>query len=474
MICPNCGTECKSGVFCRICGERLPAVNPPETAAAPEPAPAPEPVPVFEPVPVSVPEPAPKPAARTPLPETEPLSAPSANGFTHPGGFDREPIQDYRQQPRNRQEPLQGGPQPVQDHREPIRDYRQQPLNRQQPLRGGREPARGYGLQAQDQRGPWQQSAPEYPPQQAPQDYPPQQAPGYGQGAPYGGPGYGQGAPYGGQGPDHGRGPDRSRLPAASKAAIQAVRDLAGSPLFLVATAAFTLCFVCCIISTIQLFSLISNLGGSPTVTLILGVAAALLPMFLLTLGMWLTFGSGLSKARRMPTAGLTIIKVVLILALVVFCVAFAALMLADLGVMILGQDVLHSFGYRLGPVFREFDSITLALGIALAALAAIFVLGLLFLCKAIKTVNTVKRTAATGVPSDLVSPFVAVMLFLACGGILTLAVFSFLAADYLTGAALVFAAVSTVCFAILIFLYRGRMRSLGVYHGLRETEIGD
>ena len=65
MICPNCGTECKSGVFCRICGERLPAVNPPENAAAPEPAPAPEPVPVFEPVPVSVPEPAPEPAART-------------------------------------------------------------------------------------------------------------------------------------------------------------------------------------------------------------------------------------------------------------------------------------------------------------------------------------------------------------------------------------------------------------------------
>lgn len=188
-----------------------------------------------------------------------------------------------------------------------------------------------------------------------------------------------------------------------------------------------------------QLNSVMPLMRGATLGTALVGQ----IPAILIVVGLWMLFASAKNRSGEpLKATGLTIIKVITIINLVV--VSLAALLVVV--VLFLVMAALASYEDAIVPAFLA----------VIVLVAAIFALAILFYVKLATTIHTMQTSIRTGMPSDRVSAYVAVIAIL--GGVGSL--MSILGAGGVSGMlAMLGAAVAAFCYGIFLFRYRKEMR---------------
>ncbi len=253
------------------------------------------------------------------------------------------------------------------------------------------------------------------------------------------------------------------REPLSTNPVLNEVKKLATSPLFLVAIIAFSAQILFTFIgafntaSTMRwLYTLLDgelgyylsydvldaiySTGGAAIVT---GTIIGLIPSGIICAGLWMTYASARNRQSiTMSTAGLTMIKVVSIIGLIGTCILSAIIVIA----MIIVTIAMSQDPYVYGRVVALFVFLTLLF-------VAAYTIIIIYQAKVISSINTVKNTIYTAVPSDKVSGFVAVWAFIQAGFLL----FSLITNFFVAAASMT----ALICFGILIFNYKKTMRNL-------------
>lgn len=270
------------------------------------------------------------------------------------------------------------------------------------------------------------------------------------------------------------------------------IRSLASSPLFLVAAITFSVSLVLTLIGNVQLSStafrqawtFLQNYGAdvpeipagietAMSTSRITSALSGMIPSIVIGVGLWMTYAAAKRKNDKLLGSGLTVLRVMSIIELVLLCVGAGIVLL----VMMIIAAV---FGFSAADAGNETATIVLmVVAIAFAVLAAVFVLFIVFYVKVRKTIDTVRESLRSGVASDKVSTFVAVILFVSAAA-QVLSFFTLLGAQLLLSQAevlaggrlqpvgmlaaallcLVSAATDTI-FGVLILKYRNAMRQL-------------
>ncbi len=262
---------------------------------------------------------------------------------------------------------------------------------------------------------------------------------------------------------------------------LKILRSIGSSGAFLTASIVYTASILFSLISTIVGTSAVkvtinlpggydySDLYRTTSSAAIVGAIVAMIPAILIAVGIWMVYSTSIKKGNTpFGTAGLTMIKVIVIIALVGICIAAVLVLIALLFVGVRGSDLsglineaLAEQGLYGGYYYGNIGA--MATGAVIAAfifLAGVMTLVIFFFAKLLKTINTVKRSANTLIPSDRVSPFVAVMLFIA-GGFVGIAALASLASGLiLAGISSALSSVVYFIFGVLIFKYRNQMRA--------------
>lgn len=197
-----------------------------------------------------------------------------------------------------------------------------------------------------------------------------------------------------------------------------------------------------------QALELVDRFGGS---TALLGALLGQLPAILICVGMWLLFASACNRSQApVSTVGLTMIKVVAIIQLVLFGLIIA---LAETGLGMLLAELLDYGGHMSGP-----RGVTIFLIIFILVIAALVVTYYVLL---VKTINAIGTTLRTRTPSDKVSVYVAVCCFITGG-------FSAIMAIAARGGVVsllagLCSATASITFGCFLFSYRSRMRMLAL-----------
>lgn len=185
-----------------------------------------------------------------------------------------------------------------------------------------------------------------------------------------------------------------------------------------------------------EILPIINTVMTTIEVVFIVLMAGGLIITGLILAGMWITYSSAANRrSDGMKTSGLTMIKccavfemVIMIIFLLVILIGF---MLATVSIAQTGEGSIA----------------LLVLVISLIIIVGAGVLNLVYYAKVLKTINSVKNTIKTGVPSEKVSRFVAVMCFIS-------AAFSLLSLPFSIGQI-----ATSICLGILIFKYRSDMQ---------------
>ena len=297
--------------------------------------------------------------------------------------------------------------------------------------------------------------------------------------------------PYGGPAPvgaPYGEGPAR-----------QLYRKLASSPVFLIAVVVFTLELLLGAVSafsSVKNFSFTGYSGSVPAgmeavLRSVLWILTGLvMAAYALAVGAFWQIRINAKGQGPLRTVGLTIHRVLLIVALVLICLVLAFLLFACVAALVSGnmnvswytQQSFNGFSGSGSALAEELSGTAAYVVVVLVLIVALLVcaLAILFFAKAIKTVGVVRRVVLTGQPDDRVSMLVMAMCILgAVGGVTTTAnllLGTQAAAVYTrTGASVLPAALSSalniavdICFALLLWRWREGMRALGVYKGFR------
>ncbi|MFA7637199.1 MAG: zinc ribbon domain-containing protein [Monoglobales bacterium] len=251
--------------------------------------------------------------------------------------------------------------------------------------------------------------------------------------------------------------------PLSSNPAVNVVKTVASSPLFLTATIAFSLSLLFKVLSIFKgiaifqlvykLFDLIDEpipsefydalgkinaIGKTPVIA---GGIFALIPTILVCIGLWNTYAAARNRSSdTMKTSGLTVIKVSMVIKLVAICLSalFVAVLLVLATIMA-----------------GEYNNSAIVVGIIAAAIIAAiaYVLEIYFFAKVLKSINAAKETINSGIAAGRASRFVAVMAFIgsAC------ALFSILTSFFTAVATIT----SLICFGILIFKYNDCLQQI-------------
>lgn len=242
----------------------------------------------------------------------------------------------------------------------------------------------------------------------------------------------------------------------SSNPAINAVKKIAASPIFLTGVILY---------SVYALFQLISTFSGNAIINMIetalkfsgaygsseiyaieqmlegmragaiIGGLLGMIPTLLVVLALWLIFTAGRNiKEQGMKTAGLTIIKVLSIISLVTFCVTMGLSIIAIILLIVFAASLPElaggaifdmsyyggDYGYGYGYEDQMKDILNMGTGLIVGLLvvvaliiAASFVINLLFYIKTIKTLNSIKNTVDSGRFTGKISMYLIVMLFI-------------------------------------------------------------
>lgn len=260
-----------------------------------------------------------------------------------------------------------------------------------------------------------------------------------------------------------------NKVPHSSHPVLNTVKKIASSPLFLVGVIAYSLQILFSFINIVNggtlsgiIYSLldlieenipytsyeiykiydilenISYMGSVPFV--ILGIIS-LIPAILICIGLWITYRSASDRTKDdMTTSGLTIIKVLSIIDLVLTCISFV---LTELVLLII----------TMGIATTEYAAAVVVMVFVILLVALFYVLLIVYYSKLIQSLNAVKYTIIKRVPYAKASVFVAVWAFISAFG-----AFLTLFTSVLGNAASITA---LICFGILIFKFNTGMTAL-------------
>lgn len=174
-----------------------------------------------------------------------------------------------------------------------------------------------------------------------------------------------------------------------------------------------------------EMTNMLSTLTGPITVASLVGM----LPAVLITVAVWLIYSAGKdSISESMKTTGLTIIKVIAIIQLVLLCIGCGLGIIAFLLLAVLLPNIPGLFEESFSTMSYDYSysadlPAEMGIGILVAVcviyiiiLAITLTVGILFNVSAIKTLNGVKTSAETGKPFRKISMFLIVMMFISAG----------------------------------------------------------
>ncbi len=182
------------------------------------------------------------------------------------------------------------------------------------------------------------------------------------------------------------------------------------------------------------------------------------IPSIIVLIALGLIVASAMSKNEgKTSTAGLTIIKVMSIIELVFAIIISVALtaVLAVSSVMMLKEK-------------GDVKSVGIAFTVITIIVFIISIFCIIFFAKKLKTINTAKKTVVTGIPSDKVSGFVGVIIFIIGALSAAGAVTMMINVSAISGLASLTSGASYVLFALTLFSYKSTMREViaGKLHG--------
>lgn len=235
---------------------------------------------------------------------------------------------------------------------------------------------------------------------------------------------------------------------------IQLIRRMARSPFFLVPAIAYTCMVLFQIVGT---FFGAAQLAIDPVVTRTMETNAFLqniystsvtfsaLPLsyifsILAVVGIWMVFASAANPSGApIKTAGLTLLRVLQIISLVVVCL---------MTLLLIGGMVLFIGAMGMYDDTPAANALIVALLLMVAAIMALLIL---YSVKIITTIDCFRRSIRTGTPQGKISVYVAVMSIL--GGVLSLLVV--LSGNPFSALAGIAGAVSGIGFGVFLFRYR-------------------
>lgn len=283
--------------------------------------------------------------------------------------------------------------------------------------------------------------------------------------------------------------------------AIQMLRKIATSPVYLLAVLFFSLSLVFTVYINVK--NIIASFDAmdyyksrameSELISPVVSSFVTVLLNLLIVIALWSMFVSAAAKNKeRMSTGGLTFFQVLYgfymtaaILALGFVLVLLVMLIVSDQYSSFF-QDAVNELNYLVNRSGYEFPSMNVTLRVFLYIFLGSLLVGLtlaaVYFVKLFKTLATAKRVIRTGAPDDRVSVFVGVITILGAVFTLISGVEALTApheimqlmsvsrtAAILYGVSLLLNAVASACFALTLFRFRGGMRSLGVYKGVMQ-----
>lgn len=248
---------------------------------------------------------------------------------------------------------------------------------------------------------------------------------------------------------------------------IRLMRQTARSPLFLVPAIGYTCMVVFSLAAALQstspaaVDSYVAQLAPYGTDAQLASLASTLstvftasaggalvgqIPAILVAVGIWMMYATAVEHSGKpLRTTGLTIIRVLQIISLVLVCLA-AVLVLLIFGLVCVALGQVDDAGAAVA-----------VLAVVLVLIAVVFALDILYYVKLMGMLNNFRRTIQTGTPQGNISTYVAVLTIL--GGVVSLG--SFLTGNVFSGLAGVAGAVSGIGFGVLLFRYRDELRNL-------------
>lgn len=249
----------------------------------------------------------------------------------------------------------------------------------------------------------------------------------------------------------------------------QALRQLARSPLYLTGAIAYTCMILFSLVASVSggtsdmLSSYLSMMGSMSSYEVYRALNQVLrflpflrgaslgatlvtnLPAILVCIGIWLTFAAALNRSSApIKTTGLTMIRVIEIIVLVLQCLLFALIEIVMLFVMM--------------TVNRYDDSIMPFFIVMMLLIAVVMGLSILYYVKLAGTLSTIRTTIWRDEASDRVSAYVAVLTIIGgVGSILSMLQFGSLFSTLSSLAN----AVASISYGLFLFQYRDQMRAL-------------
>lgn len=179
----------------------------------------------------------------------------------------------------------------------------------------------------------------------------------------------------------------------------------------------------------------------------------AVIPVFLIVAGMWLSFAAVKSENGNLHVTGLTMIRVIVIIQLVFVCLGLVLLELLCI-VATIGMNAAMSY-YRSG------SSVGALMIIFMIGIAAGGAVQILYYLKLEKMINRMKEVILSGRPNDQISLYVEILCYIT-GGVAAISALMSLAGlsvyGFLANAGL---ATADISFAIFLRKYRGKMEEL-------------
>ncbi len=251
--------------------------------------------------------------------------------------------------------------------------------------------------------------------------------------------------------------------------AINILKNIGASPLFLAGVIAFTLSIIFTAITSFsqtstlldQLYEIQSELGldfnlDSYYTTIFDNVGfitafISMIPSVITAVGLWLIYAAAAEKKNYgISTVGLTILQVMKIISLVYICIVTALF----IGLIVM----LIVFTGKLSDYYFMPDYVKPIIIAASVFVCATLALCIVYTLKIITTIGSAKKTAITGIANNKASVFVAVMNFILAG----LSLFSLINTyDFYNVLAVLGSVTSLICFGIVILNYKNAMTPL-------------
>ena len=200
-----------------------------------------------------------------------------------------------------------------------------------------------------------------------------------------------------------------------------------------------------------QSLQMLSGIFGS---TSVISTLFGLIPAMVLVAGIWLVFAA--AKQNKLPgiaATGMTMIRVIVIIELVLSCIAVFAV--AAIGfLVVLGMGSLAGY-------YGEGTPVVVIMVLILIVILAVCAINIIYYVKLGGTVKRMKETMITGRPDTKVYLFVEILCYLGGAGSAISALMSLVGLDifgFLSNAGM---GTASICFGMLLRQYRNKMQTL-------------